>query len=227
MYNFLLKLCYYIISFFAVMIVLTMHEFAHAMTAYKNGDLTPKLQGRCSLNPAVHFDPWGLVMMVLCGFGWAKPVPINPYNFRNYRKGLIWTSLAGILTNICFAFLICPFYLLSINLVTQGYTGLFVYQFASKLFYLSVGFFVFNLIPLPPLDGWQFLSTVKKNHGRVMYWIRYNGQKILFALLVWSFICDTFSLPFYLDIFGMFYNYVVIYTAKPIVLFWELIIGLF
>ena len=86
-------------SFLAVMVVITLHEFSHAFIAYKCGDPTAKWAGRMTLNPVKHFDPLGIVMFALAGFGWAKPVPVNPNNFKHYRSGSFWTSAAGIIMN--------------------------------------------------------------------------------------------------------------------------------
>ena len=95
-------------SFLAVTVVLTLHEFAHAFVAYKCGDPTPKWNGRLSVNPARHFDLIGLICFAFVGFGWAKPVPVNPNNFRKYRKGSILTAGAGIVMNYLSAFLFYP-----------------------------------------------------------------------------------------------------------------------
>ena len=103
-------------SFFAVVIVLTLHEFAHAFVAYKCGDLTPKFNKRLTLNPMRHFDLVGLLCFTFVGFGWAKPVPINPNNFKHYRRGLAFTSTAGVIMNYLTAFLSLPFFMLVVNL---------------------------------------------------------------------------------------------------------------
>ena len=84
----------------AVLIALTFHEFAHAYVAYKNGDPTARNLGRMTLNPLAHLDVWGFVCMLLVGFGWAKPVPVNPNNYRNYKKGELTVSLAGVTMNL-------------------------------------------------------------------------------------------------------------------------------
>jgi Zn-dependent protease len=95
-------------KFLAVIIVLTLHEFAHAFTAYKCGDPTAKWSGRMTLNPLKHFDPIGAVLFAFTGFGWAKPVPINPDNFKNRVWGSFFTSIAGVFVNYLFAFLTFP-----------------------------------------------------------------------------------------------------------------------
>ena len=92
-------------AFIAVTLIISFHEFAHAYAAYKCGDPTAKFAGRMTLNPAKHFDPLGIVMFALAGFGWAKPVPVNPRNFKNYRWGSFWTAIAGVLCNFLFALL--------------------------------------------------------------------------------------------------------------------------
>ena len=101
-------------SFLVVVVVLSLHEFAHAFVAYKCGDPTAKFSGRMTLNPLRHFDPIGMLMFAVVGFGWAKPVPINPNNFKNYRSGTFWTSAAGIIMNYCMAALFYPLYLVVI-----------------------------------------------------------------------------------------------------------------
>ena len=103
---------YLLASFLAVMVVITLHEFSHAFVAYKCGDPTAKFSGRMTLNPIKHFDPIGIVMFALVGFGWARPVPVNPNNFLHYRSGSFWTSAAGIITNYISAFLFYPIFLL-------------------------------------------------------------------------------------------------------------------
>ena len=99
---------YLLAQFLAVMVVISFHEFAHAYAAYKCGDPTAKFAGRMTLNPVKHFDPLGVIMFAFAGFGWAKPVPINPNNFDNYKKGCLWTAAAGVLMNYVMAFLLYP-----------------------------------------------------------------------------------------------------------------------
>lgn len=104
-------LIYYVASFIAVICVLCPHEFAHAYVAYKNGDPTAKFSGRMTLNPLKHIDPVGFVLCVLVGFGWARPVPINPDNFRKRKVGLFTTAIAGVVANYVIAFFAYPLYL--------------------------------------------------------------------------------------------------------------------
>ena len=106
-----------IISFLAgavaILFVLCPHEFAHAYVAYKNGDPTAKIYGRMTLNPLKHLDPVGFILFALVGFGWAKPVPINANNFRNYKSGMFTTAIAGVCINLIIAFIAYPLYLVA------------------------------------------------------------------------------------------------------------------
>ncbi len=140
----------------ALLIAITVHEFAHARMAYHFGDATAKNQGRMNLNPISHLDPIGTLMILLVGFGWAKPVPINPYNFNQYRKGLRWVSFAGPLTNFVLGFVS----LLFLNILIRAglYSGLFL-QFVVVLMQLNILLGIFNLIPVPPLDGSKILMS--------------------------------------------------------------------
>ena len=140
----------------ALLIAITFHEFAHARMAYYFGDNTAQRQGRMNLNPLSHLDPIGTIMILLVGFGWAKPVPINPYNFNQYRKGLRWVSFAGPMINFILGFLSLLFFSI---LVSRGITGGLFLQFVSVLTQLNILLAIFNLIPIPPLDGSKILMS--------------------------------------------------------------------
>ncbi len=182
-----------IASFIAVTIVLTFHEFAHAFAAYRSGDPTPKWNKRLSLNPLRHFDPIGLVCFTLVGFGWAKPVPINPANFKHYRRGLAFTASAGVIMNYLMAFLLYPLYLVVINYVTVPILSDFLESLTLSLFSFSLSFCVFNLLPLYPLDGFRIVEACSKKHGKVYQFLRKYGYYILLFLIVESFICRIFT----------------------------------
>ena len=138
-----------------LIIAMTIHEFSHAATAVALGDPTPKMQGRLTLNPAAHIDPVGLLMLFLVRFGWAKPVMINPYNFKNPRRDDILVSLAGPVSNLVTAFVTLVIMVMLVKFgfkMTPGMSTVF-----SLILIYNINFAIFNMIPIPPLDGSKVL----------------------------------------------------------------------
>lgn len=181
-----------------IIILLTafsVHEFAHAWTANYFGDSTPRINGRLTLNPLAHLDPMGSLMLILAGFGWAKPVPVNPYTLRQRApSALMWVALAGPLSNFLMAALAAiPFQL---NLITLDdlYTS-FAAQ-ATSILPTAAGFLwdfisinlvlmLFNLIPLPPLDGDKIADFFMPDRWRdQMARIRPYGPMILILMFM-------------------------------------------
>lgn len=149
-----------------ILFALTVHECAHAWTAYRMGDPTAMMLGRVTLNPLKHLDPIGTAALFLSGmFGWAKPVPINPRNFRNISRGLTLVALAGPLSNLALAAFFAGVYQLLLigGMTIVSYVGPAVYKPVFVMVELSVllniSLAVFNLIPIPPLDGSRILSN--------------------------------------------------------------------
>lgn len=168
----------------ALTISLTMHEYAHAFVAYKQGDDTAKLMGRLTPNPIAHIDLFGFLCCIFFGFGWAKPVPINPLKFRKFRKGIALVSLAGITVNFIFAFIFGGFYVLCSNyLILSNYFNLFLYDFCLLMFSLNCCLCVFNLLPIYPLDGFNFLQAFTSYENKFMKFMQNYGFIILLLLL--------------------------------------------
>ena len=141
----------------ALLFAITIHEYAHAQCAESMGDPTPRLMGRLTFNPMAHLDPIGAILLVVAGFGWAKPVAINTNNFRNRREGTIKVSLAGPGANLFLCFLAA---LLSAVMNKFGLISHGVYEFLLWIQLYNVWFAFFNLIPIPPLDGSLLLSEL-------------------------------------------------------------------
>lgn len=216
------RIIIFISRFLALLLVLPVHEFAHAFAAIKSGDPTPRLYGRYSLNPLAHFDRLGLICFVVAGFGWAKPVPVNPNNFRNYKRGCFFTSIAGVAANYALAFLVYPLYLLSyIYVPVFGYFTDVLVLSLYFIFALSLTFFVFNLLPIYPLDGFRVVDVFAKRRGSLYTFLRTKGMYVLYALFALSLIADLTGIA-QLDILGFVLSKVVGIIEIPIVWFWRL-----
>ncbi|KGQ21550.1 site-2 protease family protein [Thermus filiformis] len=160
----------FLLAFAALVFSLVLHELGHAYAAYAFGDDTARRQGRLSLNPLVHLDPIGTLLLLLVGFGWARPVPINPARFRNYRLGLFVVSVAGIAVNLLLAVVFALLVRLLYDLDPVGVVQTFHRLEATPGGLLALGFYfaasinlvlaVFNLLPIPPLDGSKILQSL-------------------------------------------------------------------
>ncbi len=175
--NFWLSLLALLIAFPALLFSLSVHEFAHGYAAYKQGDGYAKCAGRLTLNPFKHLDLVGTLMMLLVGFGWAKPVPINPYSFRNGKKSMLIVSLAGIFANIVLAIIstiiLCLFVAVIAPHIAFFYTikgfniYIFVCDIISFIALVNLNLAIFNLIPIPPLDGYKVFRELFA--GKISY----------------------------------------------------------
>lgn len=182
-----------ILSALATLITLSIHEFSHALAAYKLGDNTAKHMGRLSLNPLKHLDPIGAACMVLFRFGWAKPVPIDARNFRDPKRGFAISALAGPLSNLLVAFFSSFLYLLTYALLKDvtfaNDTALNIAQNSLDFLFIfhriNIGLAIFNLIPIPPLDGSRILYSLlsERAYFKVM---RYE-KTIYYILIGWLF----------------------------------------
>lgn len=176
----------------AVLLCLTVHETCHGAAAYALGDSTAKRQHRLSLNPLRHIDPFGALMMLLVGFGWAKPVPIDSRYFKNPKSGMAMTALAGPLSNFVLAYLVLLIraLLLALYLELRASGLLWAADFCSMTAVLSVGLGIFNLIPIPPLDGSKVVGSFLPDRMYLLL-LRYErwGMLLLVALL-WFGVLD-------------------------------------
>ncbi len=168
------------------LVCITLHELSHGLVAYRLGDDTAKRAGRLTLNPLRHLDPMGLLMMVVFRFGWAKPVPVNMYRFKEPKRGMAITALAGPASNVVITLVFLLIYG-ALYLPLRGTAaGEYLLEMLELTAYISLSFAIFNLLPIPPLDGSKVLFSLM-DEGRyrtLMRYERYGG--LLLMALVWT-----------------------------------------
>lgn len=168
----------------ASLLCITFHECSHGFVAYKLGDPTAKRQGRLSLNPIKHIDIFGLIMMAVFKFGWAKPVPVDMRYFRNPKTGMALVAIAGPLSNILLAYVALLIRAIVIFFLYGTAAGSIIITFLEYVALLSIGLAIFNIIPIPPLDGSKVLNAVLPNkiYYKVMQYERI-GMLLLLAVM--------------------------------------------
>lgn len=195
---------------FVLVVAFTVHEFAHAWTADRFGDATPRMNGRLTLNPLAHLDPLGSILLIVGGFGWAKPVPVNPYALnRCSPAALMWVSLAGPGSNLMMAILgaivlrLGSTWLSGLGMVRNGFAFTFLFEFV----WINLVLMLFNLIPLSPLDGEKIASYFfPPSWTRVLDQIR-PYSPIILLLLVFSGILSLLISPPLNSLFGLLVGY--------------------
>ena len=177
-----------IIRTIAVLVAIIPHEMAHGYAAYLCGDETAKNDGRLSLNPLHHLDPIGTICLIFFKFGWAKPVMINPNNFRDRKKGTFFVSIAGVLTNFILA-------IIAVIIMKYIKPSDFIFEIFMNIFWFNIILGVFNLIPIPPLDGSKLLFSFLPPKYEY-YLIKYEKYGyILLLLLIMTDNLDKILIP--------------------------------
>lgn len=187
-------------SMVAIAVAISVHEFGHAYSAHLLGDDTAKMYGRMTLNPSKHLDAMGLIAMLIVHIGWAKPVPVNPNNFKNYKVGNVIVSLAGVTANIITA-IIC----ILINKYVNMYA---INLIAQYVIMYNVGFAAFNLLPIPPLDGWGVISSfIPYKYNEIVY--KYESMSsIIFLVLIITGAYSIFVSPITNVIWDILYLFI-------------------
>ena len=173
-----------------IIIGLSLHEFGHAVVAYKLGDNTPKLQGRVTINPMAHIDWMGLAALFFCGFGWGQPVQINPYNFKHRRRDELFVSLAGVVMNLLVAVLFIIIAKVFVTATGGALNTTLAEGFWWIIYYaIQINFvlMIFNLIPCPPMDGFNIIAQIAGFGNTETYWRIYNyGSWFLIIIIVFG-----------------------------------------
>lgn len=174
-----------------IILGLTVHEYCHALVAHWCGDNTSKDQGRVSLNPLKHIDPYGFIMLMVAGFGWAKPVQFNEQNLRNPRYDVIKIALAGPLSNAVIAMILSVIFVV----FSSALSGKIVSELFLSAIFINWALFVFNLIPLPPLDGSHLLLSQFRKYPNLYNGLYKYGSFVLFGLVIMSFVTKINVFP--------------------------------
>ncbi len=206
----------FIITFFVYIVSMALHEFAHAYVAYKNGDLTAKIAGRMTLNPFSHLSVSGLLMFIFLGVGWAKPVPINPLNFKKYKKGMRQVAISGVCVNFLLGLISAIIYGILLATVGLNSGAAMTLLYNVLLYFMVVNSFLvmFNILPVPPMDGYNFISTFLKNDSKFAKFVQKYSFRIIIGVLLIGSITD---LLFGQDIFRIYLELLYEYIFKPII----------
>ncbi len=198
---------------FVIFCTMPIHEYAHALIATKLGDQTPRLSGRLTLNPMAHISPLGAIMIFICGFGYAKPVEVNPRNFKDAKKGMALTAIAGPISNLIMGFIFIflgTAYLYTLYNYSMIADAIYTFLFFAGV--VNINLAVFNLLPIPPLDGSRILQLLipAKYYYKFMQYERYvvlvvfvliatgilSGPLSSISTLIYKFFIEISSLPF-------------------------------
>lgn len=197
-----------------IIVGISFHEFAHGWVAYKLGDPTPKFQGRLTVNPKAHIDLVGLVALLFVGFGWGRAVEINPSNFKNRRSGELMTALAGVVMNLIIAVLFgfilkIIFMAAGISFVNTQIGGIIV-TMLNYVIQINLVLMIFNLIPVPPLDGFTVVTELfNVKHTPMYYNVIQYGSIILLALILFD-VTDWILTPCVNFFYNLIFNFIIL-----------------
>lgn len=187
-----------------LIIAMVIHEYAHARVAVAMGDFTPRLMGRLTLNPIAHLDPIGLIMLLVAQFGWAKPVMINPNNFHDRRKGDMLVSLAGPGANLVMAFLALTFMVVYMKMGFPLTRGFRMVLYLIVLY--NINFAIFNMIPLPPLDGSKVLMAFLPNEWQYKLMSLERYSFLILIVLMMTPVLGGILIPLQRLVLTVFYS---------------------
>lgn len=207
----------FLIALVAIVLSIMLHEVAHGLVALWNGDDTAKRAGRLNLNPVSHFDPVGFLMLIFLRFGYAKPVPVNPYNFKNRKVGMFTVSVAGVTLNLILAFFCYPLFVVcsEINYLST---------FLLYMVVVNLNLAAFNLLPLYPLDGYRILNCFIPETNKFMSFLKNYSRYILIFLLALGIIRDVLDLPLWFDPLSWLLNKIMEVFLNAFDAFWGLFI---
>lgn len=196
-----------------IIIGLSFHEFAHGIVSYKLGDPTPKLQGRLTINPMAHMDPFGFIALLFAGFGWGIPVQIDPRYYKHRRRDELLVALAGVTMNlliaIVFAFIV-KLLIMSNGAWLYGDFGDILFEVLSYVIQINIVLMIFNLLPIPPLDGFGIITQIFNLENTEFYWKIYDKGFIILMILILIGATDKIMTPAISAVYGLIVNLIIL-----------------